>query len=414
MKNFFANIGKKIAACTKKQKIIAAIVAVAGVSVITVSGVLIYKNVHPESVAQVVNTEMPAVVEATEAEAETETEIRNDNVVVSIPEYKPLGISTDSMEKDLNIYFTDANNKKISGQKFSVKMVSTKQAAGLSDIVAKITDLDAQIKACDKSEETIGTKASASNVKYSDKTGDTKSVEAAGSISETETEETAGGLAADEFATLSEYEQLMLKKIDAIEEYKAAVEKLDGKVLVDDDSDGMIYAKKRWNICGRTQGHGGKRHLPCAGEGRIRKHHRADAPGAGPHRSQGGARVLPGREAGCRDHCRGTRRRHRREQRGELEVPLRKRNDRDEHGVERRGGWCEAPPLPRLHLHLSADGAAADSGERAADERTREDERGLCPCEDLRAEALRVPPPRARPALSLADADEPVRSRRQL
>lgn len=243
MKNFFANIGKKIAACTKKQKIIAAIVAVAGVSVITVSGVLIYKNVHPESVAQVVNTEMPAVVEATEAEAETETEIRNDNVVVSIPEYKPLGISTDSMEKDLNIYFTDANNKKISGQKFSVKMVSTKQAAGLSDIVAKITDLDAQIKACDKSEETIGTKASASNVKYSDKAGDTKSVEAAGSISETETEETAGGLAADEFATLSEYEQLMLKKIDAIEEYKAAVEKLDGKVLVDDDSDGMIYAK---------------------------------------------------------------------------------------------------------------------------------------------------------------------------
>ena len=251
MKNFFANIGKTIAAWTKEQKIIAAIVAVAGVSVLTVSGVLIYKNVHTEPVAQVVNTEMPVVVEAAEAEAETETEIKDDNVVVSIPEYKTLGISTDSMEKDLNIYFTDANNKKISGQNFSVKMVSTKQAAGLSDIVTKITDLDAQIEACDKSEETnntnndtkTGTKASASNVKSSGNTGDTKSVEAAGSVSETEIEETAGGLSTDEFATLSEYEQLMLKKIDAIEEYKAAVEKLDGKVLVDDDADGMIYAK---------------------------------------------------------------------------------------------------------------------------------------------------------------------------
>ncbi len=249
MKAFFTKIIKTISAWSAGQKAIAAIVAVAGVSVLTASGILIYKSVNTEPVAQIEDTEAAVVVAVPDVEPETETET-DDQVAVNLPEYKALGISTDSMEKDLNIYFTDDNKKKISGQQFSVKMVSTEDAKTLSDILAQIDELDEQIEACELSdEESTETESdskstsSASNIKSSEtsenteKKSDTETVEG----TESTEEETAGGLSAEEYASLSEYEKLTLKKIDAIAEYKAAVEELDGKVFVDDDADGMIY-----------------------------------------------------------------------------------------------------------------------------------------------------------------------------
>ena len=112
MKAFFTKIIKTISAWSAGQKAIAAIVAVAGVSVLTASGILIYRSVNTEPVAQIEDTEAAVVVAVPDVEPETETEI-DDQVVVNLPEYKALGISTDSMEKDLNIYFTDDNKKKI-------------------------------------------------------------------------------------------------------------------------------------------------------------------------------------------------------------------------------------------------------------------------------------------------------------
>lgn len=251
MKAFFTKIIKTISAWSAGQKAIAAVVTVAGISVLTASGILIYKSVHTEPVAQVEDTEAAVVVAVPDVEPETETEI-DDQVVVNLPEYKALGISTDSMEKDLNIYFTDDNKKKISGQQFSVKMVSTEDAKTLSDILAQIAELDEQIEACELSDEESTepesdskSTSSASNIKSSEtsenteKKSDTETVEG----TENAEQETAGGLSTEEFALLSEYEKLTLKKIDAIAEYKEAVEALDGKVFVDDDADGMIYEK---------------------------------------------------------------------------------------------------------------------------------------------------------------------------
>lgn len=251
MKAFFTKIIKTISAWSAGQKAIAAIVAVAGVSVLTASGILIYKSVNTEPVAQIEDTEAAVVVAVPDVEPETETEI-DDQVAVNLPEYKALGISTDSMEKDLNIYFTDDNKKKISGQQFSVKMVSTEDAKTLSDILAQIAELDEQIEACelsdeesDETESDSKSTSSASNIKSSEASDNTENKSDTENVEGTESteQETAGGLSAEEFASLSEYEKLTLKKIDAIDEYKAAVEELDGKVFVDDDEDGMIYEK---------------------------------------------------------------------------------------------------------------------------------------------------------------------------
>lgn len=251
MKAFFTKIIKTISAWSAGQKAIAAIVAVAGVSVLTASGILIYKSVNTEPVAQIEDTEAAVVVAVPDVEQETETEI-DDQVAVNLPEYKALGISTDSMEKDLNIYFTDDNKKKISGQQFSVKMVSTEDAKTLSDILAQIAELDEQIEACelsdeesDETESDSKSTSSASNIKSSEASDNTENKSDTENVEGTESteQETAGGLSAEEFASLSEYEKLTLKKIDAIAEYKAAVEELDGKVFVDDDEDGMIYEK---------------------------------------------------------------------------------------------------------------------------------------------------------------------------
>ena len=251
MKAFFTKIIKTISAWSAGQKAIAAIVAVAGVSVLTASGILIYKSVNTEPVAQIEDTEAAVVVAVPDVEPETETET-DDQVVVNLPEYKALGISTDSMEKDLNIYFTDDNKKKISGQQFSVKMVSTEDAKTLSDILAQIAELDEQIEACelsdeesDETESDSKSTSSASNIKSSEASDNTENKSDTENVEGTESteQETAGGLSAEEFASLSEYEKLTLKKIDAIAEYKEAVEALDGKVFVDDDADGMIYEK---------------------------------------------------------------------------------------------------------------------------------------------------------------------------
>ena len=75
MKAFFTKIIKTISAWSAGQKAIAAIVAVAGVSVLTASGILIYKSVNTEPVAQIEDTEAAVVVAVPDVEPETETEI---------------------------------------------------------------------------------------------------------------------------------------------------------------------------------------------------------------------------------------------------------------------------------------------------------------------------------------------------
>ena len=70
--------------------------------------------------------------------------------------------------------------------------------------------------------------------------------------------------------------------------------------------------------------------------------------------------------------------------------------------------------LPRLELHLPAARAAADPGGGAADRSARAHQRVLRHRQDRRHQAVPGLPPPVRLQCHLADADQPVRSRRQL
>ena len=70
--------------------------------------------------------------------------------------------------------------------------------------------------------------------------------------------------------------------------------------------------------------------------------------------------------------------------------------------------------VPRKLVHLSAHGAAADAGVVPADVGAGEDQRGIRAGQDLGPEILRIPQPPVRHGLHLGDADQPLRTQRQL
>ena len=64
---------------------------------------------------------------------------------VYIPEFKNIKISSESLEKDLTIYITDENDQTISGENFSVKMLTPEAAEGLQSYIDAIKAVDDQI-----------------------------------------------------------------------------------------------------------------------------------------------------------------------------------------------------------------------------------------------------------------------------
>ncbi len=95
-------------------------------------------------------------------------------------------------------------------------------------------------------------------------------------------------------------------------------------------------------------------------------------------------------------------------------IPLRQHDDRGESDRGRAPHRREEAAVPRLVLHLSAAGAAADEGRASADRRARADEPMVCDRQDCRAEALRRLSPPARQRLHLGAADQSLRPRRHL
>ena len=68
----------------------------------------------------------------------------------------------------------------------------------------------------------------------------------------------------------------------------------------------------------------------------------------------------------------------------------------------------------RQLVHLSPSGAAANQGRISAHRPARADERAVCDCEDCGSQARRSRQHAVRPQLDLADADESLRTERQL
>ncbi len=155
-------------------------------------------------------------------------------------------------------------------------------------------------------------------------------------------------------------------------------------------------------------------HRAPSRRGRVREHRHPGARGAGPDPAGGDGAVLRRGAAGVRVPRRGAGGRDPRERHlpggfhpGQSPDP----DPGHRRGVEERRGEAA---VPRLVVHLSQAGPAADAGGRAAHRPPRADQRRVRPGEDRRDQDVPVVPETARVQRDLPHADQPVRAGGQL
>ncbi len=111
----------------KAVSITAAAVIAAGA--LGAGGYSIYKHMQPEVTEEV-------------AEEETKDTTAED---VYVPDFKSVYLKSESVEKDLTIYLTDADDNCITGEAFSVKLLSKEAAQELQPYVDAVQDINKQI-----------------------------------------------------------------------------------------------------------------------------------------------------------------------------------------------------------------------------------------------------------------------------
>ena len=193
----------------------------------------------------------PQVVVTTEESSE-EPKSEEEQVEEAI-HFSSMKISASSIEKDLDIFFLDENNKKIKGQPFSVKLVAVKDAEKLDSYVQKINDLNKEIKEAEDivSGSTAASAAaskpatSASKPATSASKPSSSAPSSAASSSAQPSSSSTGLLVAD--ARLEAQKKLVelgKQKVEALDEYKDALKDIKGTVYTDDNQDGRITQKK--------------------------------------------------------------------------------------------------------------------------------------------------------------------------
>ena len=317
MKVFFANLGKRISAFFK-DKIVTKILAwprflqilvpsLAGVVVVgAVGGTVAYHALHGgEEVAENTETETESISEMSE-ETETESEYVPqyfDQMVVDIevPTYQTCYLTGASIVRDLTLYFFDTSDTRIQGTAFSVKMMTSDQAASLSSYTAQIDQVTALIEeaqaleAAGESTEELKTRItdelgidfsmaytdvdtvityitvdengdvvdSTENASESEDTTDSSENDAESDDTSSDASEEAtstsgeaflnSDLASDEekmeeyteaydttYEELSLSEQLSLYKTEVVAAYAEALENVDATVYTDEDANGII------------------------------------------------------------------------------------------------------------------------------------------------------------------------------
>lgn len=238
---------QKIASWSQKTQIIVAASTAGTLMVASVGGVAIYQhNNAAETVAEEADTQVQ-VVEAADTEVLVSTEI------IDIPDYVACAITSDSIEKDLTLYIKGADNKKIQGEAFEIKLIDPDDADALSDALDAIDDINDRLDALaenggdtDAEEET----ADDSEVSIDSTTGSgTLTLDSAGGEEGTEASADSNTAAGADTVYVSSLtgeeltaeEELLLEKEKAIQAYADALLLLDGDIYTDSDGDGMIY-----------------------------------------------------------------------------------------------------------------------------------------------------------------------------
>ncbi|MBQ2318068.1 MAG: hypothetical protein II182_07475, partial [Lachnospiraceae bacterium] len=178
---------------------------------------------------------------------------------IEIPNFVGMNLASDSLEKDLTLYFKSAESKaRIEGVAFQVKLISPKNESYLTEYLDEIDRINKEIAAA-KEDGTENDRYEGDDLEApsaSAKEGDTKvagashqklQLTAAQVKTEDQIEEQkaeAENTISANFDELTIGEKLLLDKQIAIQSYATALTAVDGKNYVDDDSDGMIYINK--------------------------------------------------------------------------------------------------------------------------------------------------------------------------
>lgn len=234
---------KKIAAWSMKTKIIVSISSLVVVAGATTGGVVLYQQLNkPQPVIAEEDTETEAIEVAQNTE-----EKRMD---ISIPSFMTCNVVGESVEKDLTLYLKGADDNKIAGVPFQIKLVKPEDAATLQNTLNVISDVNSKIAALAAGETVDITGTVTEVVTTEEDTQKTESTEKKdikekdSEKKETETKDSVKDLEEAEkeaIAALAPQEQLLVAKRKAIESYNTVLASVNGNAYTDDDTDGMIY-----------------------------------------------------------------------------------------------------------------------------------------------------------------------------
>lgn len=249
MKEFFAKIGagvaggftkvtRSVAAWSMQQKVLTAVLGVLFLGGAGTIGVVVYQGTHSKPVA-IVETEQKEIKE------EPQTEVistEKEKIVVTLPEYKDVVVYADSMEKDLNVYFTEPEAGRISGVPFSVKLLDQTQYEGLSPYVEELKIIGQAQTDLEAGNEVDVTEILA-QIRKEDAQGEDSQISEDTEEASDDSKEPVMicGIPEEDFNQLTPQEQLGLQREESLKAYKEALEAIDAMALVDEDADGKIY-----------------------------------------------------------------------------------------------------------------------------------------------------------------------------
>jgi GH25 family lysozyme M1 (1,4-beta-N-acetylmuramidase) len=212
--------------------------------------VAIYQNYSNKQIETVAEAETETEAEIIVAETEV-AETVYATEIIDIPTFVSCAVSGDSIEKDLTLYVKGADKKKISGQQFEIKLISPNDKSKLTDALAAIDDVNAQIEALNsEASEDADTEKKDTSDTASNAASSVSSTTGSGTLTietEEETTESAEGgektiyISSVTGEEVTDEESLLYAKKQAIEAYAEVLASMDGDTYTDSDSDGMIY-----------------------------------------------------------------------------------------------------------------------------------------------------------------------------
>lgn len=242
---------------TKKIVIVSAISLVVTVSLIVGAVALCKKTATIAKKPK--ETQQKTAVVKKDKPKETKIVTKTD---AGIPVYSPVAVAGDSIEKDLTLYITDSQGKKVKGIGFKVKLAQPQNADKLN---ADVNDISAVNKAIataaadgtgaatydsevfKKILTTAGHKGELTNLKTQQETIGLTKVK---SDKKTKLSSVLGITAKaaeiqkSDGTPLTNNDMLLLQKQQDISKYATALNSVKGDVYTDDNSDGIIYIKQ--------------------------------------------------------------------------------------------------------------------------------------------------------------------------